>query len=74
MLAIEQHVLKDTTKGSEGAKKTRKRHQAILILGTEINKIKREQFKELMNLGVDLLILLLDKINKPLLKDKEYTN
>ena len=54
-------------------KKTR-RHQEILKLGDEIDKIEGEQFRELMKHGVGLLILLLDKINKPLLKDKEYTN
>ena len=51
-----------------------RRHQEIFKLGTEINKIEREQFRELMKHGVGLLSLLLDKINKPLLKDKEYTN
>ena len=52
----------------------RKRHQEIIKLGDEIDKIGREQYKVLMKHGVGLLILLLDKINKPLLKDKEYIN
>ena len=39
-----------------------------------MDKIEREQFRELMKHGVGPLSLLLGKINKPLLKDKEYTN
>ena len=65
---------KGYNKRSEGAKKTRRRHQEIFKLGAEINKIEREQYKELMKHGVGLLSLLLDKINKPLLKDKEYSH
>ena len=53
--------------------KTRRRHQDFINFGAEINKIEKEQFKELMKHGVSLLSLLFDKINKPLLKDKEYT-
>ena len=42
----------------------RRRQEEIFKLGAEIDKIEREQFKELMKHGVGLLILLLDKINK----------
>ena len=50
------------------------RHQKIIQLGAEINKIEREENKESMNHRVDPLSILLVKTGNPLLKDREYQN
>lgn len=48
----------------------KRRHQEIIKLGAQFNKIEREEYKELMKHGVSPLSLLLDKIDKPLLKER----
>ena len=47
------------------------RHQKMIQLWAEINKIEREQNKESMNKGFGPLSILLDKTSHSLLKDRE---
>ena len=59
------------TERSEWAITKWSRHQEMIQLGAEINKIEREQNKESMNKGFSPLSILLDKTSHPLLKDRE---
>ena len=43
--------MRTRTERSEGAMKKGSRHQEIIKLGAEINKIEREDYKELMKHG-----------------------
>lgn len=46
----------------------RRRHQEIIKVGAQSNKIEKE-YNQLMKHGAGPLSLLLDKIDKPLLKE-----
>lgn len=45
-------------------------HQEIIKLGAQFNKVEREEYKEFMKHRIGPLSLLLDKIDKPLLKER----